>query len=118
VSAIDGSSLPARALVVRRAQPRETSAIASRGSRQVERQASSDAIDKLGEGGATLLRCLGHERESDVGGCWQYVERYAKANSRNTLSVCEALLQRTCEAVALILDTADKLSAAESEAAA
>jgi len=69
-------------------------------------------------GGATLLRCLGHERESDVGGCWRYVERYAKANKRNTLSVCEALLQRTCEAVALILNTADKLSAAESEAAA
>lgn len=64
-------------------------------------------------GGAVLLRCLGHEHDADLGGCWQYVERHAKANSKNTLTVCEALLRRTCEAVALILNTADELSAAD-----
>jgi len=50
-----------------------------------------------------------------LGGCWQYVERYAKANGRNALTVCEALLRRTSEAVALILDTAEELTTAKAE---
>ena len=62
-------------------------------------------------GGAVLLRCLGHQHDADLGGCWQYVERHAKANNRSALTVCEALLRRTCEAVAVILDTADELEA-------
>ena len=44
-----------------------------------------------------------------------FLAGHAKANSKNTLTVCEALLRRTCEAVALILDTVDELSVADVE---
>ena len=55
-------------------------------------------------GGAVLLTVLGHEHDADLGGCWEYVNQYAQGT--DVLSVCGALLDRTCDAVALILDTA------------
>lgn len=69
-------------------------------------------------GGATLLACLGLDHDADAGGAWRYIEHYAAKNKRHPLSVCEKLLSRVCEAVALILDTADELATVESGVAA
>ncbi len=65
-----------------------------------------------------LLACLGRESDADYGGCWQYVTTYAKREDKDAVAVCEKLLAPTCEAVALILKTADELAASESGVAA
>ncbi len=77
---------------------------------------SREVVAELG--GAVLLACLGRESEADYGGCWQYVTSYAKREDKDTVAVCEKLLSRTCEAVALILTTADELAKSESGVAA
>lgn len=79
----------------------------------------SETVAELG--GAVLLKCLGLEHDADLGGCWRYIESYAARKNQATIAVCERYLRRTCEAVALILDTADELPRAatpESEVAA
>jgi len=58
-------------------------------------------------GGAILLEILGHETESDRGGCWDYVQRYAEKAKLDPIQACQKLLKRTCDCVALILDTAE-----------
>jgi hypothetical protein len=68
-------------------------------------------------GGAVLLECLGHTVESDRGGAYEYIESYCREHSRDRLSVCTELLERTCSAVELILSTAEALSAQEEVAA-
>ena len=75
---------------------------------------SNEIVAELG--GAILMQCLGQPTDADLGGCWEYVQRY---EGKHPISACQRLLKRTCEAVALILDTANKLQAlpAESEAA-
>ena len=60
-------------------------------------------------GGAILLEALGYSVESDRGGAYQYIQRYAEQAKRDVLSVCTELLDRACAAVALILTTADQL---------
>ncbi len=69
-------------------------------------------------GGAVLFACLRRESDADYGGCWQYVTSYAKREDKDPVAVCEKLLSRTCEAVALILKTADELAKSESGVAA
>jgi len=69
-------------------------------------QPDNEIVAELG--GAILLEILGHHVDSDRGGCWAYVKRYAKKNDLETIAVCTRLLNRTCDAVALILDTADE----------
>lgn len=66
-------------------------------------------------GGAVLLETLGFETESDRGGCWDYVRSYAAAGKVEPIAVCQQLLTRTCQAVSLILDSAETL---QSESAA
>ena len=61
-------------------------------------------------GGAILLECLGYSVESDRGGAYAYIERYCRGSSRDLLAVCSELLDRTCAAVELILNTAEELS--------
>jgi hypothetical protein len=61
-------------------------------------------------GGAVLLECIGYQTDSDRGGCWRYIDAYAKRHQRNALSVCTELLDRTAACVALILETADQLA--------
>jgi antirestriction protein ArdC len=63
-------------------------------------------------GGAVVLRILGYEHEVDLGGCWEYIQSYAKKEGIDVLAACGAVLDRTCEAVALILDTAEELQKA------
>lgn len=64
-------------------------------------------------GGAVLLTILGLEHEADLGGCWEYIQQYANKEGIDVLSACGKVLDRTCEAVALILDTADELAAGD-----
>ena len=68
---------------------------------------SREVVAELG--GAVLLTMFGHEYDADLGGCWEYVNQYA--GEKDVLSVCGKLLDRTCDAVALILDTAFDLKA-------
>ncbi len=79
-------------------------------------------LEKLGQhwrnetvaelGGAVLLRILGEEYEADLGGCWKYIKHYADVSGIEVIEACGLVLERVCEAVALILDTADSLAVA------
>lgn len=62
-------------------------------------------------GGAVLLKLLGHDHEADLGGCWAYIRQVAGDEQIEVLSACGKVLDRTCDAVALILDTAAGLRA-------
>ncbi len=65
----------------------------------------SETVAELG--GAILLEVLGYQTESDRGGCWEYVRAYARDAGLETSAACQRVLRRTCDAVALILDTAE-----------
>jgi len=78
----------------------------------------SETVAELG--GAVLLSCIGRDHDADLGGCWDYIRRYAESNGKDATSEAMSVLNRTCKAVALILEAADELLAnnpAESEAA-
>jgi len=60
-------------------------------------------------GGAVLLHVLGMKHEADLGGCWEYVKSYSNREDADVLDVCGEVLERTCEAVALILETAEAI---------
>jgi len=66
----------------------------------------SETVAELGS--AILLRLLGFEDESDLGGCWGYINRYSAEAGIEVVDACGRVLDRTCSAVALILDTAQK----------
>lgn len=65
----------------------------------------SETVAELG--GAVLLKILGHHEAADLGGCWGYITAYANAAGVHPFTACQRVLKRTCNAVALILDTAD-----------
>jgi hypothetical protein len=65
----------------------------------------SETVAELG--GAVLLEILGLEREADLGGCWEYIQSYAEKEKVGVTETCVRVLDRTCRAVALILDTAE-----------
>jgi hypothetical protein len=69
-------------------------------------QPDNEIVAELG--GAILLEILGHETESDRGGCWEYVRRYAEKARIEPIQACQRLLKRTCDCVALILDTTEE----------
>jgi hypothetical protein len=71
----------------------------------------SETVAELG--GAALLETLGYDTESDRGGCWEYVNAYATDAGIESLTACQRVLKRTCDAVALILDTAESLAGRE-----
>ena len=76
---------------------------------KAERQElSTEVVAELG--GATLLRCIGYESDADLGGCFEYVKHYCERNDAKIDRVCMQLLDRVCEAVSLILDTAEPLA--------
>lgn len=60
-------------------------------------------------GGAVLLECLGMSQDADLGGAYQYIQRYAAEAKKDTVRVCIEVLDRVCECVKLILDTAETL---------
>ena len=68
----------------------------------------SETVAELG--GAVLLCVLGFKHEADLGGCWEYVQRYAEKRGIDTLRACNLVLDRTCEAVAHILNAAEEIA--------
>ena len=68
-------------------------------------QPDNEVVAELG--GAILLEILGHESESDRGGCWQYIQSYAEREGMEPVTACFQVLNRTCNCVALILDSAE-----------
>lgn len=62
-------------------------------------------------GGAILLECLGKPTDADLGGCWQYVQAWCAHDGIEPVVACQRMLKRTCDAVALVLETAERLSA-------
>ena len=69
-------------------------------------------------GGATLLTIIGKPVDADVGGAFQYVKAYCDKHEKQVGRVCMQLLNRLCDAVALILDTGADLQAANVKAVA
>jgi hypothetical protein len=70
-------------------------------------QPDNEVVAELG--GAILLEILGHEVEADRGGAWAYIKAYAEQAKIEPLTACVRTLNRTCDCVALILDTAEEL---------
>lgn len=60
-------------------------------------------------GGAILLECIGEHTESDLGGAYQYIERYAEQMGKPPVRSCIDMLDRVCNIVSLILDEAERL---------
>ena len=75
----------------------------------------SETVAQLGS--AVLLRLLGYEEEADLGGSFRYIFGYALAARMDVVGACCQVLERTCQAVRLILDTAEGI-ASEAEAGA
>lgn len=74
-------------------------------------QPDNELVAELG--GAVLLEILGHGAESDRGGCWAYIQSYASQEGIEPITACIRVLNRTCDCVALILDSAEALCGQE-----
>lgn len=61
-------------------------------------------------GAAILLKIMGDDTAADLGFTWKYIQAYATKANVDTIAVCQSLLTRTCEAVAMILDTAEAIA--------
>ena len=57
-------------------------------------QPDNEIVAELG--GAVLLEVLGHETDSDRGGAWQYIKRYAEKAKLDPVAACQRLLNRVC----------------------
>ncbi len=69
-------------------------------------RADAEIVAELG--GAVLLTVLGHEKHADLGGCWQYLQRYA---GPDVLMTVDRLLDRSTGAVDMILAAASAVEA-------
>lgn len=72
-----------------------------------EQKHGKETVAELG--GAILLSICGLTHEADLGGCWEYVKSWCTHEGKEPIAVCSKVLDRTCKAVALILDTAEQL---------
>ncbi len=61
-------------------------------------------------GGAVLLECLGQSSDADLGGCWEYVRSWCGHDGIEPVVACQRMLKRTCDAVSLALDAAERLT--------
>ncbi len=75
--------------------------------KQMGQHWKSETVAELG--GAVLLEILGFSHDADLGGCWEYVQTYAQKEKIGVTEACMKVLDRTCKAVALILDTDDAI---------
>ena len=75
----------------------------------------SETVAELG--GAVLLQVLGYPQQADLGGCWRYLQGYAEQAGLAVIDACGQALQRTCAAVALLLDAAEALREREESVA-
>ncbi len=60
-------------------------------------------------GGAVLMLAMGFETDADLGGAFAYIKSYADTAKIPPIKACMDVIKRTCEAVALILETAKSL---------
>jgi hypothetical protein len=75
------------------------------------RQSSTLSREVVAElGGAILLEALGQTVESDRGGAYDYIRRYAEKENRTAFDVCSELIERTCRCVEHILQTAEEIA--------
>lgn len=70
----------------------------------------SEIVAELG--GAILAECLGLHVDADLGGCYDYIQRYAEAAEKSPIGAAMDVLDRTCKAVALVLEHAEALQTA------
>jgi len=68
----------------------------------------SETVAELG--GAVLMMAMGYETDADLGGAWEYIGKYASTAGIEPVKACMDCLKRTCEAVALILEAAEKIN--------
>ncbi|MEZ6051265.1 MAG: hypothetical protein R3C02_07755 [Planctomycetaceae bacterium] len=52
---------------------------------------------------------MGQPTDADLGGCWEYVRAWCAHDSIEPVDACQKMLKRTCDAVSLLLETADQL---------
>lgn len=71
----------------------------------------SETVAELG--GAILMMVMGYETDADLGGAWEYISHYANEAGIEPIKACMDVIKRTCEAVELILETANSLSGQE-----
>lgn len=67
-----------------------------------------EAVAELG--GAILLSIIGETEEADIGGCFEYIKSYSKGDKDKAVQLAMNVLDRTCKAVELIIDTAKELT--------
>lgn len=60
-------------------------------------------------GGAVLLQILGYEHESDLGGAWSYIRKYAGDDEKKTIKKIMNLIDRVCSCVNLILEESNEI---------
>jgi len=77
------------------------------GAQEKSDRAYKEIVAELG--GAVLLECVGKSQDADLGGAYQYIQRYAEEAKKEPVRVCIEVLDRVCNCVKLILDTAEKL---------
>lgn len=82
------------------------------GTNKKER-ANAEIVAELG--GAVLLSAMGLESEADLGGCWEYVQAYAKGSNQDLANVCLQLVNRIGRAVKLILETKNNVQGLSQE---
>jgi len=67
----------------------------------------SETVAELG--GCILLECLGYKGESDRGGAFKYIQRYAQETGKTAQDACCHCLSRTLAAVEYLLEAAEKV---------
>lgn len=78
-------------------------------TRRPGQQLDNEVVAELG--GAILLEALGETTASDPGGAYRYVKSYCEQHGAPLLPTCLDLLERTCAAVAHLLEEAERLEA-------
>ena len=62
--------------------------------------------------GCVLCHLIGEPAAADEGGCYAYVKHYAQQQGMSVQHACTAMIERTAQAIATIMDTAEELTAA------
>jgi hypothetical protein len=63
-------------------------------------------------GAATLATLLNMEHEANLGKTYRYIEAYAEDASLSAIQACQKVLERTMQAVTLVMETAEELAEA------
>ena len=75
--------------------------------KQFGQNASNEIVAEFGAN--VLLKILGFENDVDLGGAWNYIQRYAEGSADKTIKEINKVITRICNAVDLILTTSDEI---------